>query len=385
MSVIAGTVNYVTGNAPQRLKGRWFTRERDGDVVVYHCHVPSSYHRGRIGRMWALVGFMVSASTAALRVERPDVVIATSPPLTAAIPGWVAARIRRKRAPWIFEVRDLWPESWVMMGTVKRSSILARLMYALERWASRRASLINVLTPAFREDMIRRGLAPAEKIIFIPNGADLDAFAPGPRDNAARRDLEWGDRTVILYAGAHGVPNAVGQLVDAAERLRDRPDILIACVGDGVEREQLERDARARGLTNIRFHGAQPKERMAEIVNASDAGAAVLQNNPTFHTVYPNKVFDYMACARPTLLAIDGVARDLVCNQAKAGIFAEPQNPKAIADAIRTLADDPDLRATLGRNGREWVIANASREGLAKKYLDEMRALVPGDENEPRT
>jgi glycosyltransferase involved in cell wall biosynthesis len=179
-----------------------------------------------------------------------------------------------------------------------------------------------------------------------------------------------------MYAGAHSRANAVGQLLDAAESLRGRSDILIACVGDGPERVRLTEAARARGLSNIVFYGAQPKSRMPEIVNACDLGMAVLQNNPTFRTVYPNKVFDYMSCARPVLLAIDGVARELVCDQARAGVFAEPENGAAIAEGIRSLADNPGECARLGCNGRAWVVANASRESLADRYLGVMRELV---------
>jgi glycosyltransferase involved in cell wall biosynthesis len=326
--------------------------------------------------MWGFFGFTLAASTAALLASRPDVVIATSPPLVAPIPGWVAARISSRPVPWIFEVRDLWPESAITTGVIGAKSPLARILFMLERWACRTANRINVLTPAFEEDIVRRGLASKEKIVFVPNGADLDQFQPGPRDNAARREFGWGDRFVAMYAGAHGRANAVGQLLDAAEQLRGRPNILIASVGDGPERVRVEREARARHLNNIVFHGPQAKARMPEIVNACDLGMAVLQNNPTFRTVYPNKVFDYMACARPVLLAIDGVARSLVCDQAEAGVFAEPENGAAIAAGIASLADDPARCAQFGRNGLKWVTANASREGLANRYLGFMKELV---------
>ena len=113
--------------------------------------------------------------------------------------------------------------------------------------------------------------------------------------------------------------------------------------------------AREQGLSNIAFLGARPKSDMPALVNAADAGLAVLQNNPTFKTVYPNKVFDYMACERPVVLAIDGIARRLVCEQAQAGIFAEPENPDSIAAAIMALADDRQRCRALGRSGRLWV------------------------------
>ncbi len=180
-----------------------------------------------------------------------------------------------------------------------------------------------------------------------------------------------------MYAGAHSRANAVGQLIDAADMLRDRRDILIACVGDGPERVRLEAEAKTRGLENIVFYGAQPKSRMPEIVNASDLGMAVLQNNPTFRTVYPNKVFDYMSCARPVLLAIDGVARDLVCRQAGAGVFAEPENGAGHRrPRSRGSAKTRRNARGWGGTGGEWVLANASRDSLAARYLEIMRELV---------
>lgn len=376
VSVIAGTVNHDTGKAPHQYRGHWITKEKDGAVSLYRCYVPASYGRGYLGRMWGFLGFTLSASTAALLAERADVVLATSPPLVAVIPGWIAARWSFRPAPWIFEVRDLWPESAITTGVIGEKSLVARLLYRLERWACRNATKINVLTPAFQEDIERRALATGDKIVFVPNGADTITFQPKPRDNAFRRELDWGDRFVVMYAGAHGRANALGQLVEAAEELRGRSDVLIACFGDGPERARIAKDAAERGLDNIRFYGPRPKNQMPDIVNASDAGIAVLQNNPTFRTVYPNKVFDYMSCARPVVLAIDGVARSLVCDQAASGIFVEPENGKAIAAAILQLAADPAKCLEFGRNGRQWVLANASRDRLAARYLEIMQALA---------
>jgi glycosyltransferase involved in cell wall biosynthesis len=369
VTVIAGNVNYTTGRKPAAPQEHWIAKEQDGPVNVWRCDLPESYSRGYRGRMWAFAAFVLSASAAVVRAERPDVIVATSPPLTIALPALLAARLRWRRIPCIFEVRDLWPESAVTTGVLSRDSLLTRTLFSVERYAYRFADRINVLTPAFREDILQRGLASADKIAFIPNGADLDHFHPGPLHNSMRRRLEWGDRFVVLYAGAHGRANAVGQLLHAAECLRDRADILIACVGDGPERAALEAAARERCLTNIVFLGAQPKDMMPDLVNAANVGAAVLQNNPTFRTVYPNKIFDYMACGRPTLLAIDGVARQLVCEEARTGVFAEPENGPAIASAIRRLADNPAECREMGARGYEWVVAHASRRALATRYL----------------
>lgn len=367
VTVVSGTLNYATGETPPQYRGRWTIEASDGPVRVIRCHVPPTYRGSYLGRMWAFFGFTLSASTAALSIADADVVIGTSPPLPIIIPAWLLAR--RKGAKLVFEIRDLWPESAITTGVLREGSALARLLYGLERWGCRVADKVNVLTPAFRESLIERGLAPEDKIVFVPNGADPELFTPGPRMNEVRERCGWGERFVVLYAGAHGRANAVGQLLDAAERLRDRPDILIATVGDGPERARLDAEARARGLDNIMLCGPQPKDDMPAWVRAADAGAAVLQDNPTFRTVYPNKVFDYMACERPTLLAIDGVARRLVEGEARAGVFAKPEDPGAIAAAIRGLADDREACAEMGRRGRAWVLANATRRALSERYL----------------
>jgi glycosyltransferase involved in cell wall biosynthesis len=377
VSVIAGTLNYATGRSSGQHAG-WVSEHDEDGVSVWRCHVPTTYNLSHLGRMWALFGFTVSASWAALRVPRPDIVIATSPPLTAAIPGFIAARLRVRPVPWVFEIRDLWPESAITTGVIGSTSLLARLLYALERFACRKADAVNVLTPAFAEDLKKRRLVDDDRLLFVPNGADVEAFSPAPRDNDARREFGWGHRFVALYAGAHGRANALHQLLDAAEHLRERTDVVIATVGDGPERARLEANAKARNLTNLQFIGAVAKERIPAVITAADAGLAVLQNNPTFRTVYPNKMFDYMASERPTILGIDGVARRLACDEANAAIFAEPENGRAIADAIVLLADSPDRARTLGRNGRAWVVANAARPALAAQYLDALVSLTNG-------
>jgi glycosyltransferase involved in cell wall biosynthesis len=375
VTVIAGVLDYATGETPARFRGRWITAENDGDVAVWRCYVPGSYNQGYLGRALALLGFTLSAATAAIRAGRHDVVIATSPPLLAVFPGWIAARWRPNPSPWLFEVRDLWPESAVTTGVISADSMIARLLFAVERWACRSATRINVLTPAFADNIVDRGLANREKIAVIPNGADVDLFKPA-EEASLRARLGWSNRFVALYAGAHGRANAVGQLVAAAELLKDRRDVLIATVGDGPEAAGCERLAREKGLTNIVFLGPKPKSEMPGYVNAADAGLAVLQRNPTFKTVYPNKVFDYMACERPVILAIDGVARRLVCDDASAGLFAEPEDPRGIAAAIVALADDPERRRALGRSGRQWVIEHATRQALARRYLTLLEELT---------
>lgn len=374
VTVVAGQVHYATGERAPEYHGRWIVEEDSDGVRVLRCYTPGTYHRGTIGRMWAFFGYLLSSCWAVLfRIRKADVVVATSPPLVTAIPGLLAKRFRGW--PLVFEVRDLWPESAVATGVLREGSAFTRGMYRLEAAAYRRADRINVLTPAFRENIVDRGLAPEDRIVFVPNGADLDLFAPGPRDNEVRKRHGWGNTFVALYAGAHGKANCLRQLIDAADLLQEE-DVLLVSVGDGPERSELEEEAKRRGLSNVRFLGAVPKEEMPAYVQAADVGMAVLKRVDTFKTVYPNKVFDYMACERPVLVAIDGVARRLVEEEAHAGLFAEPENAKEIAERILQLKADPGLCRKFGLAGRKYVLDNFSREVLAARYERILADLV---------
>ncbi|MCB9554664.1 MAG: glycosyltransferase family 4 protein [Deltaproteobacteria bacterium] len=369
VDVIAGDLGYQDGHRAERFRHRLLTREQDRQVTVWRCRVPRSYNSGYWGRSLAFAGFTLSALAGVIAARRPQLVIASSPPLTTAFVGAAAARLAR--CPWIFEVRDLWPESAVTTGVLREGAALTRWLYRVERWACRSASGIVALTPAFIEDMRCRGLLEGDRpAVVVPTGAEHELFCPGPADEALRERLGWGKRFVALYAGAHGRANALVQLIDAAEHLRHRSDILIATFGDGPERQALIADAAKRSLSNITFHGARSRREMPSIIRSADLGLAVLQDNPTFRTVYPNKVFDYMSCQRPVLLAIDGAIRRLVCEQAEAGAFVRPEAPAQLAAAIESLADEPQRRDQLAINGRRWVCDHGTRTRQASRYLD---------------
>jgi glycosyltransferase involved in cell wall biosynthesis len=380
VTVLAGTVHYATGTKDPRYKGRFIVRQREGPGVdVCRCHVSEAYNRSFLGRFWAYLSFAFSSTLAGiLRAPRPDVIIATSPPLVVALPMWLLSVYHA--APAVFEVRDLWPESAVDTG-VLTSRPLIWLSYRLEELSYRRSGWVNVLTPAFAEALVKgKGVCPA-KVGMIPNGADLDILAPGPKDNQVRRRLGLGGKFVVSYFGAHGRANRVGQLLDAAEVLKDaHPDVRILLVGDGMEKPQLVEDARRRGLDNVVFVDAVPKSQVVDYINASDVCTAVLMKNETFKTVYPNKVFDYMACRRPIIIGIDGAARRLV-EDAGAGLYAEPENAPAIVGAILALKQDSRAAEEMGNSGLRYVRAHYDRRALARRYLDAIRRLVERGSN----
>ncbi|MHB0956090.1 MAG: glycosyltransferase family 4 protein [Pirellulaceae bacterium] len=377
ITILAGTVHYNSGEKPAQYRGKFVVREDvQPGVTVYRCYVSESYNKSFAGRAWAYLSFAVSSTYAGLfKADRPDVILATSPPLTVAMTmSWLKFWRRR---PAVFEVRDLWPESALDTGVIQPGR-LADMLFRLERKAYRRADWINVLTPAFEQALVEKKHVDPTKISMIPNGADLDIMIPGERDNQVRRELGLNGKFVVSYFGAHGRANRVGQLLDVAEKLKSSaPDVRIMLVGDGMEKSQLVEDARRRELDNVIFVDSVAKERVCDYINASDVCTAVLMRNDTFKTVYPNKVFDYMSCRRPIIIAIDGVARKLV-EDAGAGYFAEPEDPAAFVDVLLKLKDEPEARQRMGESGYRYAAEHYSRKAMAQKYLEVLERLVEG-------
>lgn len=372
VSVITGQASYMTGIKDPEYRGKVCVREQDGDVDVYRMYVPDRANESFSRRAFSYLAFALSSAWGYRKLERPSVLLCSSPPLFIGLGMLLIHRF--SRVPMVFEVRDLWPESAITTGVIRNRRMI-QAMYGIERRCYAAATRVNALTEAFRENIVARGLADPAKVSFIPNGVDVEQQRPDLRSEKLRRELGWDGRYVVLYSGAHGVANRLGQLVEAAELLRDTPNVLIATVGAGMELESLRQEVRERGLTNIVLHGPRPREEMPAINASADATAAVLQKNDTFRTVYPNKVFDAMACGRPIVLGIDGVARDLV-ERAGAGYYAEPENPEALAAAIRRLHADPAEAEAMGRRGRAYVSEHFDRQQLAVRYLAELESIA---------
>jgi glycosyltransferase involved in cell wall biosynthesis len=276
----------------------------------------------------------------------------------------VVAALRRK--PFLLEVRDLWPEFAIDMGVLTNRTLI-RLSRWLERFLYARATHIIVNSPAYRDYLLGKGL-PAEKITVIPNGVDCGMFSPDDDGGAVRAELGLADKFVVTYAGALGIANDIGTILGAAERLRGDAAVQFLLVGDGKERANLEARAKQLGLTNVTFTGPRPKTAIPAVLAASDACVATLQNIPMFRTTYPNKVFDYMAAGRPTLLAIDGVIRDVV-EAAQGGLFVAPGDADALAEAVRALSLDRERARAMGRAARAYVESHFDRQQQADQFI----------------
>jgi len=368
ITVIAGMYCLSLGKKNPEYEGKLFKQESVQEGLrVIRVHTSSKYNKNYLWRSWAYISFILFGLVGSLLFARRsfDVVIASSPPLTVGPLGVVISWF--KRCPFIFEVRDLWPESAIDTG-VLTNKWLIKLMYFMEKISYKKSSAINVLTPAFRKSISERKKISPDKIWMIPNAADLELVKPGPMQNEIRKRHNWDDKFVGLYIGAHGKANYLWQLIQTAELLRNDPEYLIVCVGNGMERDALIQKAKQDNLTNIQFLPSVAKRDVYKYLNACNVSLIVLKKVESFKTVYPNKMFDSMAAARPVILAIDGVARKLI-EDGKAGIYVEPENAEEIANAMKFYRSSPETAMQHGQNGYEFAKQNYDRRNLAAKYI----------------
>lgn len=360
VTIVASDVSYLTGRKILHHKGLVGEEKIEG-IRILRAYTPSVIHKNFVWRVFAFITFMFTSVWAALQAGRVDVVMGTSPPLFQGVSAWVVSLLRRR--PFLFEIRDLWPEFAIDMG-VLTNPLLIRASRWLESFLYSRATHLLVNSPAYRDYLLKRGI-PEPKISFIPNGVDTSMFDPEADGVSIRREFGLDDKFVITYAGALGPANDIDTVLRAARRLKESRGIHFLAVGDGKERPRLENIAHKWNLENVIFIGAKPKSEMPDFLAASNACLAILRDIPMFRTTYPNKVFDYMAAGRPTILAIDGVIREVV-ESANGGIFVEPGNAEALAEAVRNLFENPEHAREMGLNARRYV----------EKYFDRMDQAI---------
>ena len=364
VTIIASPVSYLTGDSTPTERGaEW---EKGEGVRVIRAYTYHALHKSFVHRVFSFVSFMASSFFIGLGVKNVDLVWGTSPPIFQGFTAWLLARL--KRVPFLFEVRDLWPLFAIAVG-VLRNSILIKLSLWLERFLYRRADRVIVNSPGYVTHVTERG---ARRVELVPNGADPQMFDPADGGLAFRSANHLEDKFILLYAGAHGLSNDLGVVLEAAKILQDGQvarEVIIVFLGDGKEKTTLQKQASSMGLTNVLFLPPVPKTGMAGILAGADACLAILKPLEEYKTTYPNKVFDYMAAGRPVVLAIDGVIREVV-EAAGCGIIAQPGNPAALVESIKTLAADPGRSRKMGLEGRKYLEEHFSRDKIAEKLLD---------------
>jgi glycosyltransferase involved in cell wall biosynthesis len=385
VTVLTGFPNHPTGVVPPEYRDKFrrlVVRERiDGVNVVRTWLLPYPNRRAH-ERMLNYSSFCLSASITGLFSSRPDVVIASSPQLLVGLSGWWLAQW--KRVPFVFEVRDLWPESLAAVGMGDGNSLLHRSLGKIAGFLYRKCDRVVVVTPAFEEHLVEHWRVPREKISVVENGVETEIFSQRA-GNDRRKELAMEDKYVVSYIGTMGMAHGLETMLAAAAKLRDsNPEIAFLIVGEGAEKERIIAMARNRGLSNLRFVDQQPRENIPSYICASDICLVLLKKTELFKTVIPTKMLEFMSCARPVILGVDGQARAIL-EEARGGLAIEPGDSEALVKAVRYFAANRDIASQMGRNGREHIVRKFSRCHTAEKYiriLDQMLMLPERDNAE---
>ena len=375
VTMLAEVPNHPSGIIPPAYRGKWFERSDLDGIDVLRVWVKASPVKSFRSRMAFYLTFMANgALIGALQARGPfDVVYATSPPLFVGGAGLALHWL--KRTPFVFEVRDLWPESAVVLGELRSPRAIA-LATRLEELCYNRASRVVVVTEGIRQRLLARGQA-ADKLVLIPNGANTELFQPQPALGAEFRQQHGlrSDDFVVMYAGIHGIAQGLDTVLRAAQRLRVQDNIRFVMVGEGPVKPELQQLRSDLGLDNVLMLPEQPRTSMPAVLSAADVALVPLRKVELFEHAVPSKLFDAWACGCPVLLSIDGEARR-VLEAANGGLFAPPEDSPALAQAISQLAKMPDRGQSLGANGRRFTVERYSRQAQARQLEQILLSLI---------
>ncbi len=347
VTVICEFPNHPKGVIPPEYRGRLLEDDRSNPYRILRVWVKSNPEKTRSTRLAFYLSYMALATAVAPLAGRADVVLATTPPLFVGAAGLAVARL--KRAPFVLDVRDLWPAAAVALDELS-GGVALRAAEVLERWLYRQASVVIGVTRPFCDhiDCVRMKYPQA---VFIPNGT-LDLFFSNSTEDARARLGVTKDRFVVTFAGTHGIAQALPAVLDAAARVNG--EIQFAFIGEGPTKAALQRQAAEHDLRNVIFHPQLPIEQLPLLLAASDALLVPLAADPIFANFVPSKLFDCMATGRPVILSAQGEAAR-VLERSGGGIAIEPENPNSLASAAQWLMTHPIEAQEMGRRGREFA------------------------------
>ncbi len=370
VTMVARNQSWLDVSANGRRRGP-VLRERVDGIDVLWTKIPYDQSFSKQKRLFSYGAYAAVASVVAAGASRPDVVYASSTPLTAGVPGAVASRLRR--VPFAFELQDLWPAVPAALGFLNGRRELAAAEW-LERRLYERADRLVVCSETVLEELAGRGI-PREKLVLIPNLSDVDLFHPGASDDGWRARLGLEGKLVALYSGSMGVANGVYQLADAAAALLRAGDdrVAIVAVGSGSERAALEQRVASESLDNLVVLQPVAREEMPGLVASCDVTLTVFAPNPILALNSPNKFFDSLAAGKPVVVNVDGWLRRLV-EQNDAGVYVPAGDAESLASALTSLAERPERLAEMGRNAR----ALATREFAGDVLADRLATTLEG-------
>ena len=383
VTVLTGFPNYPTGKVHPEYQSKFWRlcmmEDNNGVLVSRTWLIPlpncKSWHR-----MLSFGSFTISAAIRGIFLRKPDIVIGTSPQLLVGLSGLAIAK--RHGVPFVFEVRDLWPESLEAVGISSHRSLLVRSLKGIAGLLYRKAAHIVVVTAPFKEHLERVWSVPSEKISVIVNGVDHHFLSPQSQTEEIAREFDMEGRFVVGYFGNIGNAHGIETLIEAADLLKATDtDIVFLVIGEGAEKEKLRRLVVEKRLSNIRVFPGQPRSRIAGLIAAAHVCLVLLKNSELFKTVIPTKMLEFMSCGRPVIAAVSGEAARLLV-EADAGVCVPPENAMAIAMAIRSLRSDAAWRTELGSNARKFIVEKLPREGTAREYLSLLQRLQRTNDND---
>lgn len=381
VTVVCELPNHPTGRIPREYRGRLFDEEvRDGFRIV-RVWVWASPEKNLFNRLLFYISFLVFSIIRSLTLERPDVVLATSPPLFTGLAGWIVSAF--KRAHFVLDIRDVWPAAAVALGVLRKGVALKAAEW-LERFLYRRSDLITVVTRGFCDYLNDIHAIPQTRVKWIPNGTVSHIFRPF-ESTELRRLPGFNDKFIVAFAGNLGLAQGLDIVIEAARRINDQDAIAFVLIGAGPCREGLEEQARLHQLSCVRFLDQVPAAQVVGLLNSADALLAPLRDSShwVFQTFLPVKMFDYMACGKPVLLGANGEALEIL-RESGGGLHFHPGKPLELLSAIRYLQGNPEEGEEMGRRGRAYVLRHFNRQLSSERLEASLRHLLgAGDGTNP--
>jgi glycosyltransferase involved in cell wall biosynthesis len=374
VTVLTGMPNHPTGVVPPEYRRAAVRREERDGVHLLRNWLYATPNEGFVKKTLGHLSFMVSSVLlGAPRTGPVDVVVVSSPTFFSIASAWLIARLRRARL--VVEVRDLWPAIFVELGVLTNRRVIW-VLERLERAAYRAADAVVVVSEGFREHLVHRGVPP-EKVTTIRNGVDLDTFSTDLQADPA--DRQWlgagAGELLVLYIGAHGISQGLSSLIEAASLL-DGEGVHLALVGEGADKKAVSARLQQLGASNVTMLPGVPHERVPALVAAADVCLVPLRDVPLFSTFIPSKMFEYLGAGKAVVGSVRGESARIL--EEAGAVVVPPEDPEALAAALRELAVDPQRRDLMGKRGRDYVQRHFDRRVLAADYARLLRRLHDG-------
>lgn len=359
--VITPFPNYPTGIIPVKYRGKLSMREELGGIKVLRTYVYASQNKSFINRIMNYLSFTISSIIFSFKInKRYNIVNTVSAPLFLGISGYLISRM--KKAKFVFEVRDLWPDRAIVLGLI-RNRFIIKLSKLLENFIYRKADLISVATKEIFDKLHKRGI-PFHKISFLPAGVDVSLFKQKSDNGDFRDKHRLKDKFIVMYIGNHGLSHNLENILLAANRLKNINKIQFVFVGDGVEKNNLKKFAHERNISNVLFLNPIPRKMINDLINSSDLCVASAKKGIGGLSI---KVFEYLACGVPVVISMDNETSEFV-KRTNSGITIEPENYQAMSEAILYLFKNFEVMQEMGKNGRNAILRFYSRQ----KFIDRM-------------